>query len=308
MGHTAASDRQDKTLNEVKARYRLFRRDLATSSVRFLALVSLCLVCVSIFFVSEWLRKAKSHVIGANGDLPTSVQNSESKLRDNPGARLPPAVFQRKPPSPELIINGVQALDFRSETAQIALSGDFSGFAQALSVLDLNQRIIYGRKIPLLFSPLGPAHDVPEKLKLIELMGSQVDLQESIRRSVFEEEAKLRFAEVVSSGCIELIDNEDFASMCVGLSKTGLSRGLSAAASGANAEMQRHAARKVASFSMLAGPLEASQAISQLPAGMVRDEIVAGMVLFLKRTGSADEAAAWAATIIDEQARKRVER
>jgi hypothetical protein len=239
-----------------------------------------------------------------NGDHQSrgARNDQDSKGRSN----------QRSPQVPEsasrVIINGVAAPDFTDEIARIGIYGDYSGFARKLSMLEPNQRMTYAKQIPELFSLLGPTHDVGEKIKLIGILDAPIDYQNSIRDAVFQQEGMRRFDEVVNSELIQKIYNEDFAAMCVALSTVDLSRGFGGVAFGANEEMQRFAARKVGEFSMMAGPFEASKEISQLPAGFIRDEIVAEMVLFLDRTGSGDDAATWAGTIIDEQAKQRVNR
>ena len=48
-----------------------------------------------------------------------------------------------------------------------------------------------------------------------------------------------------------------------------------------------------------------SQVIGKLPPGIVRDEAVAELVLWLKQTGSKEEAQPWLDSITDEQAKKK---
>ena len=56
---------------------------------------------------------------------------------------------------------------------------------------------------------------------------------------------------------------------------------------------------------MAAGTMAGSQVIGKLPPGIVRDEAVAELVLWLKQTGSKEEAQPWLDSITDEQAKKK---
>jgi hypothetical protein len=272
-------------------------------------LLGICLTIAASSILAVKFRSSGSK-LNESGPPPRSHGDHQSRGAGNdPDSRerLDPRLPQSPAFASGVVINGVVAPDFTEEVARITRYGDYSGFSRKLSNLEPNQRMTYAQRIPELFSPLGPAHDVAEKIKLIGVLDAPIDYQNSTRDAVFRQEGKRRFDEVVKSGLIQELHKEDFSAMCVALSTVSLARGFDAVADGADAEMQRFAARKVASFSMMAGPLEASKEISQLPAGFIRDEIVAEMVLFLKRTGSPDDAAAWADTIIDEQAKQRVQ-
>lgn len=184
-------------------------------------------------------------------------------------------------------------------------TGDFSQLLSVFDSLSQNDRIGKFLEIPAVFSKLGPKHDIAEKLALLEKVNAPASTLETFKRKILEMEARERYGAMNEEGVLADLKDEEFGSVCRALAMSRLKQGFQCIEDGASENAKRTAASMVGQFAIQAGTMEASKEISALPPGIVRDEAVAEMVLWLKKTGSEKEADPWLETIQDEKAKAR---
>src|SRR5690606_1329679 len=113
------------------------------------------------------------------------------------------------------------------------------------------------------------------------------------RKKILEAEARQRFDQLKEQGIISSLESKDFATLCLGMAKSKLAKGFSLIVEGKDEESRRVAASEVTRYAMEVGTLEASKEIQKLPSGILKDEAVAEMVIYLARGGSEAEAKPW---------------
>ena len=195
------------------------------------------------------------------------------------------------------------------EAAYVASSsGDFSFLLNLFDAIGQQDRYILGCRLPAVFSKLGPGHDIREKMALLNKISVPKAQHDDIRRQIYQMEAMERYDEMKRQGVIERLPTSDFVDICKALGKVRLSKAFERVADGGTEEAQRSAAAALGIYAMQAGTMNGSKEISELPPGIVRDEAVAELVAWLRRTGSPEEAQPWLDTILDAKARERATR
>ena len=192
-----------------------------------------------------------------------------------------------------------------SAIATAESNGDFSQLQTVFDSLTQNERIGRFQEILSVYSKLGPKHDIEEKLALLEKVNAPASTLETFKRKIFEMEARERYGAMKEEGVLANLKDEEFGSVCRAVTTSRMKQGFQCVEDGTSESAKRTAAGMVARFAIQAGTMEASKEISALPPGIVRDEAVAEMVLWLRKTGSEKEAAPWLETIQDEKAKAR---
>jgi len=169
-----------------------------------------------------------------------------------------------------------------------------------------NDLTTLGVRLSEVFSKMGPSYDIREKKRLMESLEPSEGKRGTYKIYMLNEEAKERYSQMREEGEIAKLSTQEFASICWAMAEVRPEKAMERVADGPSEDAIREAAARVARFTMGKGSMEASQMIQRLPAGIIRDEAVAEMVIALNKLDSGDEAKAWLATITDEQARVRV--
>jgi hypothetical protein len=195
---------------------------------------------------------------------------------------------------------------FQSAIEIVSSSGDFRPLSSFFDSLSQKDRFRYFDKVPSIFSNLGPKHDIAEKMAILAKLNVSASDIFTLRSRILQMEAKERYDEMKEAGVLKALTDKEFAMVCGKIATSRIEKAFSAAEDGGSESAMRSAASAVARSAIAGGTMEASKAIGGLPAGIVRDEAVADLVLFLRRTNSIDEAKPWEALIIDDKARKRI--
>ncbi|MEI7912106.1 MAG: hypothetical protein WCK77_20935 [Verrucomicrobiota bacterium] len=206
--------------------------------------------------------------------------------------------------------------EMREETAKLfneaalvaRTSGNFGLLANLFGSVNQMDRYLLGLQLPTVFSKLGPIHDIGEKLAIIEQISVPKTQLEDLRRKIYQMEAMERYDAMKSEGVVGTMTSADFSDICGALGRVRLGKAFERAADGGSEEAQRAAASALGVYAMRAGTMEGSQEIAKLPPGMIRDEAAAELVIWLKETGSKEDAQSWLESITDAQARKRATR
>lgn len=243
------------------------------------------------------------------------VPNTTKSLRE-PSSRLASSLVE----GPGAIKDALDYLstpdEMRKEVAKLydeaayaaRSTGDFGQLANLFTALSQSDRHLLGHQLPTIFSKLGPTHDISEKLAILDKISIPRAAFEEIRRRIYQMEAMERYDDMKREGIVGKLPTGDFVDVCSELGKARLGKAFERVADGGTEETQRAAAAALGVYAMQAGTMNGSKIISELPPGIIRDEAVAELVSWLKRTGSKQEAQPWLDTIMDAKARERAAR
>lgn len=143
-------------------------------------------------------------------------------------------------------------------------------------------------------------------MALLEKVNAYASRLENMRMAVLEWEAMERYDQMKEEGVLIKLTNEEFAAVCRRIAMNRVKKAFAAVEDADNETTKRIAAAAVARSVIAGGTMAASKAIGELPAGVVRDEAVAELVLWLRQTNSESEAAPWEAVIADETTKSRI--
>ncbi len=184
-------------------------------------------------------------------------------------------------------------------------TGNFDLIEEVFLAVEQKQRYGLATMLPMVFSRLGPEHDIPEKLGILENLSDIKSSLDTLERQIYQAEAKERYDEMQKAGMIGELAPEDFAAVIQAVGGVRLGKAFERINDGGTEEARRMAARALGRFAMRAGTMEGSEEIAKLAPGIVRDEAVAEMVIWMNKTGSKDEATPWLEAIQDPAAKAR---
>jgi hypothetical protein len=202
--------------------------------------------------------------------------------------------------------SGTEEQEFNRAVGVAATNGDFIPLSEFFDSLSQLKREEFFRRVPSIFSKLGPTHDIREKMALLEKVNAYASRLENMRMAVLEWEAMERYDQMKEEGVLIKLTNEEFAAVCRRIAMNRVKKAFAAVEDADNETTKRIAAAAVARSVIAGGTMAASKAIGELPAGVVRDEAVAELVLWLRQTNSESEAAPWEAVIADETTKSRI--
>lgn len=276
------------------------------------------LLVIIIIFITAWLTwiAATGHLAGkakhqSNGEAKENLNiDGSSSTQMDTSPRMPkrirsqiiPRSSSTRASSPDL----ERDAQFQSAIDIVSTSGDFRPLSEFFDSLNQNDRFLFFREIPSVFSKLGPKYDIAKKLAILEKVNASESDLATFRGKVLQMEARERYDEMKESGVLVALSDRDFAAICRSVASSRLKQGFEIIEDGGSDSAKRFAAAEVARYAIRAGTMEASKEIGNLPAGIVRDEAVAELVIWLRRTGSADEAEPWLKSIVDETAKSRL--
>ncbi len=173
-----------------------------------------------------------------------------------------------------------------NEAAYVAsTTGDFSLLANLFGSVSQTDRYLLGRQLPTVFSKLGPTHDIGEKLAIPDKISVSKSQLEDVRRQIYQLEAMERYEELKKEGTVRNLSATDFTDICRALGGVRIGKAFERVADGGDEETQRAAASALGAYAMQAGTMVGSRELTKLPPGVIRDEAVAELVLWLKQTG-----------------------
>jgi hypothetical protein len=193
-----------------------------------------------------------------------------------------------------------------SEIEVAESTGDFRPLIDSFSKLSQNDKMGHFNRVAAVYSKLGPKHDIEMKLLMLEMITAPSSLLERYEHSILELEARERYESLKEEGIIHELSVDKFSQVCESLANSRIDKGFSAISDGNGEETQRMAARSVARFAVRADLMEAIRAISSLEPGLIRDEAIVEMVLWLRKTGAHQEAITWVNIIQDTKAKSRL--
>lgn len=234
-----------------------------------------------------------------------TISSSGRKRESSSGNGSKSVIFKPEINHLKLTEEGIKDRDFNHAIGVVEACGDFSALAVFFEGIRQTEREAFFIRIPNIFSKLGPKHDIAKKLALLEKMNVPSSTLETFKRKILEMEARERYGALRAEGVLATLKDEEFGSICRALATSRMKQGFQCIEDGASESAKRAAASMVTQFAIRAGTMEASKEISSLPPGIIRDEAVAEMVLWLRKTGSENEAAPWLETIQDEKAKAR---
>lgn len=159
--------------------------------------------------------------------------------------------------------------------------------------------------LPSVFTRVGAKADITEKLSILENLSDSKTSLDTFERQIYEAEAKERYDEMQKEGIIGELKPELFAAVIREVGSVRIGKAFERIGDGGTEEARRMAAQALGRYAMRAGTMEGSEEIAKLQPGIIRDEAVAEMVIWMTKTGSAAEAAPWLATIQDPAAKAR---
>lgn len=276
-------------------------------SVIFIA-VAIC-VLASAFLVNETLAPLRrSQDVGTDfGKQGREARNQFENGRDVTRRKRSKDEKLKIVDADTLMMSDNQRLisEFLKASEVIAANGNYSYLHQLINDIPLEKRAILFVHLPRIFSKLGPVHDIKQKFLLAEKLSNNQNDLKNLREAILGAEAVYRIGDMREEGVLKSLNDADFSIVCRSLGLKSLSEGFALASEGSNESSVRLAASTIAGAAMASGPLAASSTISKLPKGLVRDEAIAEMVVWLKNSGSAAEAKPWIDAISDPKARKR---
>lgn len=196
---------------------------------------------------------------------------------------------------------------FRELADVAAANGNFLPLGKFFEGLGQTERYEYFKRIPAIFSKLGPSHDIREKMALLDKVNAPSSSLTALRATVHQMEARERYDQMKEEGILKSLSDKEFAGVCRSIASNRVKQGFANVEDAGSESAKRAAAAEVARCAIAGGTMEASKEIGNLAPGIVRDEAAAELVLWLRRTGSADEAESWVKTIVDEKAKARLE-
>jgi len=270
------------------------------------ALVS-CLVTVALIKATDGNQKGDRGYPSGISSYPNASNYGHNPADKRSRTRVyhasvPESSFPRPPLSPDKADDHA----FKRYAEIAAASGDYTLLSKLFDNLGQDKREYYFQQAVSIFSPLGPAHDIREKLTLLEKVEAYASSLEGMRKSVFEREAVERYEAMRNEGVLKALSDEEFAAVCRRISINRVGKAFDAVEDAGSESAMRAAAAAVARSAIAGGTMAASKAIGELPAGVIRDEAIVELVVWLRQTNSKDEAAPWEALITDENARNRL--
>ena len=184
-------------------------------------------------------------------------------------------------------------------------TGNFDQINDLFLAVEQKQRYVIATMLPMVFSKLGPEYDIPKKLDILENLSDIKTSLDSLERQIYQAEAKERYDEMQKAGIVGELSPENFAAVIQAVGGIRLGKAFERVADGGTEEAQRRAAAALGRYAMRAGTMEGSEEIAKLQPGIIRDEAVAQMVIWMNQTGSGAEAAPWLETIQDPVAKAR---
>jgi hypothetical protein len=232
---------------------------------------------------------------------PPESSERDHRLRMNSRGSYDPA--QKSLPSDGKWTNPSNPL--KASIAVAESSGDFASLASVFDTFSQNDRIGRFQEISSIFSKLGPKHDIAAKMAILEKVNAPDSTLDTFKRKILEAEARERYGELKDDGVLETLTDQEFGYVCRALTTSRIKQGFKCIDDGNSDSAKRTAAGMVTQYAIQAGTMEASKEIAALAPGIIRDEAVAELVLWLRRTGADTEAAPWLETIRDERAKIR---
>jgi hypothetical protein len=282
---------------------------------RHLVLLGSALLLVALTASATWVIASRHAEAKYRTESPSVVEGSVGPYQGGPirqlregghrpdGQTLLRSTNTRTPP-------GITASGQDAELHRLAelasASGDFAPLGDFLEGVSQSERFRYFDRIPTIFSKWGPSHDIREKMSLLDKLNAPASTLAALRNSILRMEARERYSEMKEEGFLKTLSDDEFAEVCRAIATSRINRAFTSVEDAPSESAKRAAAAAVAKRAIAGGTMEASREIAKLPPGLVRDEAVAELVLFLRLTGSGSEAAPWIETIQDEEARERI--
>jgi hypothetical protein len=185
-------------------------------------------------------------------------------------------------------------------------TGDFRPLKNSYGELSQGDKMAHFPRIAATYSKLGPKHDIEMKRSILETLSAPASTLARFERAILELEARERYDRLKEDGVIQELSANEFSHVCEAIANSRISKGFSIIADASDEETQRQAARSVARFAVRADLMEASRVIGALPSGIIREEAIAEMVVWLRNTGSGEEAQPWLDEIKDETIKNRL--
>ncbi len=281
-----------------------------------LILYSICLV----FITGRFTDRTKQVIVEKPDELhsfktqarPNFDKSSSSYIVNN-RSRFHKTLSQGSNAIKEALSQTSDADDMAAETQKLFMeawhvaktTGDFEPIKNLFSAIDQKERYQLSSMLPSVFSKFGPEYDLAQKREILNSIIVEKDSFDRLERSIYQAEAKERYDEMKQAGIITDLKPEIFSSVIQAVGEIRLGVAFERINDSGSEEARRLAAIALSRYAMKTGTMEASEEIAKLEPGIIRDEAVAEMVIWMNRTGSADQVLPWLETIHDPIAKAR---